>query len=345
MEYFSYSECEQIFMVKELKNYVPLLGIKDRYPDLSCIGEIPCVCIDDYVRKFLFHALTCNIDEDRKKIEKHEKLYNYIWKRYKLSEKGNRLIQLNDEKYRNFITVLNPGISINDKKLLEEKLQEAKLKLQTVNIHPNFLLSHDIEEDDSKIVHIVDLLMKWRSTERKDFSTFDDVRDLFSLKNETEMHNLYGCLGLFLIDSFLTYYKIGNIRSILYLIVIIDRLYRFDLYTGNIHTFCINMQKKYAILEEKEIKKKNDCQKAGAITKNAAFRQFCIDYYEANKDTKSKRQIALWLAEYYQNNPKEISVKFPGTKLTTPDPYTTIYNSWLSPKSVSNILRNKEKDT
>lgn len=345
MEYFSYSECEQIFMVKELKNYVPLLGIKEQYPELSSIGLFPRVCLDEYIKKFLFHALTDNIDEDEKKITKHEKLYNYIHSRYGVGEKSLKLTKLSDKKYRNFLTLANPGISIDDKKLLEKKLQEAKLKLQAVNIHPNFLLSHDIEEDNSKIVHIVDLLMEWRSSEKEDFSIFDDVRNLFSFANETEMHNLYGCLGLFLIDSFLTCYKKDNIRSILYLIVIIDRLYRFNLYTGNIHTFCINMQKKYAVLEEKEIKKKKDCQKAGATTKNAAFKQFCVDYYNENKGTKSKRQIALWLAEYYQNNPKEISVKFPGTKLTTPDPYTTIYNSWLSPKSVSNILRNKEKDT
>ena len=328
MAFVSIEEFKETFSIDQLENYIPFLDMSEQYEELSHIGNYPYV--DMCIRKFLFNVLSDDINKDYDNVENYQRIYNFIRKRYSF-DKCIKLERLLDKKYGNWLTNPNHPITIDDRDILKSKLNEFTEKMQKKykDMDGNSCLNRGFEFNDYKVIYITDLLMRWASTENKKYSFFDAVRELFTFSNNTEMHNLYGYLGLILIDLFFKYYKNNNVKEYLYLIVVIDRLYHLDLYEAERNRQYVDMYHNFMPLKQKAEKHKQNCSKAGSTTKNEGFKRYCIDFYHNNiVRMKSRRQVAIRLAEYYQEYKGEVLKKFPETNLSDEDPFNTIYK-WL----------------
>ena len=155
---------------------------------------------------------------------------------------------------------------------------------------------------------------------------FDDWNNIFKLQNDILLFNFQGCLGLLLMNEFCFYYRTNQLKYCILCAMLMTNLYIYSPIYKRIER---ETSKKLNKFLAKEKKTKADRSRAGSITKNEAFKQWCISFSE--KKFPSRRQKALYLAEYYQEHYKEIIKKFPDTQLTQEDPFNSIYG-WLKSK-------------
>lgn len=183
--------------------------------------------------------------------------------------------------------------------------------------------------EDSYIFYLQEIL--------RTFKTYNNINNqqtnihkqwhkIFDFKNNTDLFNFQGCLGLLLINEFCFYYNKKQIEYCILCAMLLTSLYTYSPLHKKIE---IEHQKELNRFLAKEQKMKANRSRAGSITKNEAFKQWCINFNE--KNFPSRRQKALYLAEYYQKNYKEIKKEFPETTLTREDPFNSIYG-WLKSK-------------
>lgn len=328
--------------IEELEYFDPFVSMKDQCDNLLYFSNLSCN-LDKQRQFFLYMACydgkkddctqnnhsKCLADKTKATIKKEQFLKLNIKDKQELNRwlNGKYFTNLHISKYIQYTE--QKAIKLNKQlKQLKNNIDEyIKNAEDSVNKVPDGKRSKRYEITEMPYIFYLQEAMQtlkiYNTTSRRLRKYFKNWSKIFNFKNNTELFNLQGYLGLLMMNEFCLYYNNNQLQKSIWCSMLMTN-------------FCIDtpiykkMEKEY--LKElnkflaKEQKTKADRSRAGSITKNEAFKQWCISFNE--KKFPSHRQKALYLAEYYQEHYKEIIKEFPDTSLTQEDPYNSIYK-WL----------------
>lgn len=328
---------EKTTKIEELKYFDPFVRLKDQFIGLITSDVFSCNLNQ---QQQLFLHMACSDDIKTK-------ITNEIVFPEKISAKGMYFSkkQLN-KKCSVCITLprkVTPQSAIKLRNRLKKLKEKVEKYIKTINddvynkILYEFLdnINERIENKDiykNKIPYVFYLqeILKtfkiFNNINSKEFGLCKQWCKIFNFKNDTELFNFQGCLGLLLMDEFCRYYQSNQLN---YCILCVTLMTNLCIYSPVYKRMERERLKELNKFLAKEQKTKANNSRAGSTTKNEKFKQWCINFNQ--KKFPSRRQKAIYLAEYYQNNYEEIMKEFPETTLTKEDPFNSIYG-WLKSK-------------
>ena len=324
--------------IEELRYFSPFVRLKDQYTDLITSDVFFCD-LNQQQQLFLYMASSEDIKVKATSWIMLPK--NIPAKRMYFSKK-----QL-DQKYSTCITLTGEvftspnAIKLNNR--LERLKEQVEQYIKTISDEEHNRILYEFldninERSENKKIYknkipyvfylqeVLKIFRLFNEANNKQHIIFDEWKKIFKFENDTELFNFQGCLGLLLMDEFCRYYQSNQLK---YCILCSMLMTNLCIYSPVYKRMEREKSKELYKFLEKEQKTKADRSRAGSKTKNEAFKQWCINCNE--KKFPSRRQKALYLAEYYQEHYKEIIKEFPDTSLTQEDPFNSIYG-WLKSK-------------
>lgn len=329
---------EKTAKIEELEYFEPFVRLKDQFIDLITSDVFSCD-LNQQQQLFLHMACSDNIKT---------KITNEIVLPKKISAKGMYFSKKRlDKKYSECITLTGEVFTPQDAIKLSNRLEKLKEKVEkyikTISDDEYNKILYEFldninERIENKVIYkskipyvfylqeVLKMFRLFNDVDNKQHIIFDEWNKIFKFANDTELFNFQGCLGLLLMNEFCFYYRTNQLKYCILCSMLMTNLCIYSPVYKRMERERLKELNKFLA---KEQKMKADRRRAGSITKNEAFKQWCISFNE--KKFPSRRQKALYLAEYYQEHYKEIIKKFPDTQLTQEDPFNSIYG-WLKSK-------------